>query len=111
MTKTVQIEGGKIVDWNSFHTVFSETVGFPEFYGKNMDAWVDCMTHLDEPESGMTHLSLQPGDVLVLLISGVADLRRRCPEIYVEIVECSSFVNWRRIERGREAVIALAFYS
>jgi hypothetical protein len=111
VTKTVQIEGGKIVDWNSFHTVFSETIGFPAFYGKNMDAWVDCMTYLDEPESGMTSVSVKPGDVLVLIISGVADLRRSCPEIYDAIVECSSFVNWRRIERGREAVLALAFCS
>lgn len=111
MTKTVQIEGGKIVDWNSFHTVFFETMGFAEFYGRNMDAWVDCMTCLDEPESGFTHVSVQPGDVLVLLISDIADLKRRCPEIYDAIVECSSFVNWRRIERGREAVLALAFYS
>ena len=22
----------------------------PDFYGKNMDAWIDCMTYLDEPD-------------------------------------------------------------
>jgi hypothetical protein len=49
--------------------------------------------------------------VLVLCISGVADLRKRCPEVYDALVECSAFVNWRRIEKGEPAVLGLSFYS
>jgi len=33
-----------ITDWASFHDVFMHTLGFPDFYGRNMDAWIDCMT-------------------------------------------------------------------
>ena len=43
----VLIDGGRIVDWSSFHAVFAEGMGFPEFYGRNMDAWIDCMTYVE----------------------------------------------------------------
>src|ERR1041384_6894588 len=111
MTKNVQIDGSKIKDWDSFHDLFSETFGFPGFYGRNMNAWNDCMTYLAVPEEGMTSVHVPSGDVVVLCISGAADLKKRCPEIYDALVECSSFVNWRRIEKGEPAVLALSFYG
>jgi RNAse (barnase) inhibitor barstar len=54
MTKNVQIAGSKITDWDSFHDLFAEVFGFPGFYGRNMNAWNDCMTYLAVPEEGMT---------------------------------------------------------
>jgi len=111
MTKNVQIDGSKITDWASFHQHFSETLGFPGFYGRNMDAWNDCMTYLDDAEAGMTSMHVAPGEVLVLSISEAAAFKKRCPEIYEALLECSAFVNWRRIEKGAPAVIALSFYS
>jgi len=54
MPKNILIEGKRISDWNSFHDTFADTLGFPSFYGRNMDAWIDCMTCLDDPEAGMT---------------------------------------------------------
>lgn len=75
-----------------------------------MDAWIDCMTCLDEPNSGMTSVHVAPGDVVVLCISGVNDFRKRCSEIFDALVECSSFVNYRRIAKGAPAVLALSFY-
>ena len=44
MTKNVQIDGSAISDWNSFHDIFAAAFGFPAFYGRNMNAWIDCMT-------------------------------------------------------------------
>jgi hypothetical protein len=110
MTKIVQIDCRKIKDWDSFHDHFSQTFGFPAFYGRNMNAWNDCMTYLDDPESGMTSVHVAPGDVIVLCISEATDLKKRCPEIYITLIECSAFVNWRRIEKGEPAVLALSFY-
>lgn len=110
MTKNVSIDTSRISDWDSFHDSFADTFGFPGFYGRNMDAWIDCMTCLDEPNSGMTSVHVAPGDVVVLCISGVNDFRKRCSEIFDALVECSSFVNYRRIEKGAPAVLALSFY-
>ncbi len=39
-------------------------MGFPDFYGANMDAWIDCMFHLDDGESGKTRFDLKPGEAL-----------------------------------------------
>lgn len=111
MTKNIQIDGNTIKDWASFHNQFAQVLGFPGFYGRNMDAWNDCMTSLDAPEDELSSVHVAPGDVLVLCISEAADLKKRCPDIYDALVECSAFVNWRRIEKGAPAVLALSFFA
>jgi len=111
MPRNILIEGKRISDWNSFHDTFAEALGFPSFYGRNMDAWIDCMTDLDDPEAGMTSTHITRGDVIVLCISAVGAFKKRCPEIYDALVECSAFVNNRRIEMGDPAVLALSFYD
>ena len=35
----VRIDTKRIRDWASFHDVFAEALGFPDFYGRNMVAW------------------------------------------------------------------------
>jgi hypothetical protein len=74
-----------------------------------MNAWIDCMSDLDDPGAGMTAVYAPPGGVVALQIDGAGDLMRRCPEQYAAIVECSAFVNWRRMEQGEAPVIALSF--
>jgi hypothetical protein len=111
MTRNLQIDGGKITDWPSFHDQFVELLGFPGFYGRNMDAWNDCMTSLDASEDGLSSVQVSSGDVLVLCISDATGLKKRCPEIYDALVECSAFVNWRRIEKGKPAILALSFHA
>ena|ERR1035437_2422658 len=110
MTKNVQIDGSKLTDWGSFHDHLSEMLGFPGFYGRNMDAWIDCMTSLDAPDDGLSSIHVPVGDVLALCISEAGDFKKRCPEIYDALVKCSAFVNYRRIEKGEQAVLALSFY-
>ena len=106
----IEIDTRSITGWDSFHTVFAETFGFPDFYGRNMDAWIDCLTSLDSPEDGMSHIHVEPGHIAVIQLNEAKDFARRCPEQYSALVECSAFVNWRRIECGDEPVIALSFY-
>ena len=106
----VRIDGRRITGWDSFHAVFAEAFGFPAFYGRNMNAWIDCMSSLDSPEDGMTAVHAPPGGVVTLELQHVGDFAARCPEQYAAIVECSAFVNWRRIEAGQPAVLALAFH-
>jgi hypothetical protein len=52
----VRLDCRRLVDWESFHTAFAEAFGFPLYYGRNMNAWIDCMSCLDEPGSGMTNV-------------------------------------------------------
>lgn len=111
MTKNVPIAASRITDWHLFHDTFAETFGFPSFYGRNMDAWNDCMACPDDSDAGMSSIHVAPGDVVVLCVSAVTDFRKRCPEIDDALIECSAFVNYRRIERDAPAVLALSFYA
>lgn len=105
----VKLDTSRITDWETFHSVFAETFGFPLFYGRNMNAWIDCMTYLDDPDAGMTTVHAAPGGVITLQLGNVDEFALRCPELYEAIVECSAFVNWRRIELGEPPVLALSF--
>jgi len=105
----VRIPTPQITDWNSFHRVFAEVMGFPEFYGHNMSAWIDCMTSLDLPEDKMSKIHCTPPDVVVLHLENAKAFREHHRELYDAIVEGSAFVNHRRIEAGESAVLALAF--
>jgi hypothetical protein len=108
---TVKIPTKRITDWASFHDVFSEIMGFPTFYGRNMDAWIDCMTSLDSPDDGMSKIHCSSTDVVVLYLEDAEDFKSRCREIYDAIIECSAFVNYRRLEQGEPAVLALSFWK
>ena len=105
----VKIDTARISDWDSFHAVFANVFGFPSFYGRNMNAWIDCMTSLDEPGEGMTTVHAPPGGVVVIELEQVDTFAVRFPELYSAIVESVAFVNWRRIKIGQDAVLALSF--
>lgn len=107
--QVVRIDTRRIQDWASFHAVFAETFGFPAFYGRNLDAWIDCMSSLDDPAAGMTTLAA-PGGV-ALQLDYVDDFLLRCPTQYEALLDCAAFVNWRRIEMGKPAVLALSYYK
>ena len=110
-TKVIVIDCRQITDWDSLHTIFADRLGFPGFYGRNMDAWIDCLTSVDDASAGMSVVTISPGSVLVLQLDHVKELRARLPHLYDAIVECSAFANWRRIERGDEPVLSLAFHE
>lgn len=105
----VNLDTSRITDWDTFHTVFAEAFGFPDFYGRNMDAWIDCMSFLDDPDAGMTTVHALTGGVVALQLDDVDSLARRCPEIYDAIVECAGLVNRRRTEIGQTPVLAFLF--
>lgn len=105
----VEIDCDLIIDRETFHDVFSKALGFPEFYGRNMDAWIDCMTCLDAPEDELTSVHAPEGGCVVLQLSQVKSLAVRCREIYDDLVSCAAFVNWRRMEGGLPPVLVLSF--
>jgi hypothetical protein len=112
MTATiVSLDCERIRDWKSFHDEFAAVFGFPDFYGRNMNAWIDCMTSLDQPEDGMTSVHPSRGNVLTLQLENVAPFREQHPDLYAAIIECAAFVNWRRLEVGESAVLAISFRS
>jgi RNAse (barnase) inhibitor barstar len=100
-----------VLDWASFHSEFARVFGFPAFYGKNMDAWIDCMTSLDVPDDGMSTVHCEPGRIMTIELQNAKGFALRYPEQYEALVSCAAFVNKRRIEVGDRPIIALEFKS
>ena len=107
--KRVKIDCSKIHDWESFHDTFSKPFGFPDFYGKNMNAWIDCMTYLDNPDSGMSKISCDKGDYILLELENIQPFQKRFANLYDAIIECSAFVNYRNVEVGENPLLMLSF--
>ncbi len=88
-----------------------EVFGFPEFYGANMNAWLDCMSYLDDASAERSKVQCAPVRAATIKLTEAADFAGRCSAQYEALVECAAFVNWRRLEQHRPAVLALTFYK
>ena len=106
---TVRIPAYRIRDWQTFHDVFAEALGFPRTYGRTVNALIDCLTYRDAPGDSTASVHIAPGDVLAMQIEGVAGFRLRCPDQYDALIDATSVVNWRRIELGERPILVLAF--
>ncbi len=106
--KIVKIDAAKITSEGTLHDVFYEAFGFPGYYGRNMNAWIDCMSSLD---SEMNTVQVKEGEFVTLEIEHMRELKEKHPDLYAEIVECSAIVNWRRTENGEAAILALSFHT
>ena len=87
-----RIDARRIVSWDTFHGVFADVLKFPNYYGRNMNAWIDCMSDLGP---------------IVLQIDNVDSLQA---ELYTALVDCAAFINWRCIEAGESAILILSYY-
>ncbi len=109
--KEVEIDASEILDWPSFHSVFAKAFGFPAFYGRNMNAWIDCMTDLDEPGTGMSAVHAPPNGIVLVKVLNAKAFATRCPEQAAALSDCAAFVNWRRCEQGGAPVLALSYHQ
>lgn len=109
--KTIRIETDKITDWETFHDVFAEAFGFPDFYGRNMNAWIDCMSDVSTTgREGMTSFRIELGDKLVLDIPEAEAWKKRCPEVFEAFVECVAFANCRNLEADEQCELLLLLH-
>ena len=102
----VVLDGAAITDWDSFHTQSAEVFGFPEFYGRNMNAWIDCLSYMREGD-GMSRFILGPSDVLTVRVTGAEAFRRRAPEVFRAFVESTAAVNERQRNAGERPALEL----
>ena len=85
----IAINGAYITDYDAFHSEFKSILDFPDFYGANMNAWIDCMRDIHE-DTGMTNLLLDPAQPLVLEIASTETIPA---EILNDLTSCTAFVN------------------
>lgn len=105
MSPKVVIDCSLISDWESLHDVFADALGFPEYYGRNSSAWIDCMTY---PNDECARVSLAEDEVLTVHLKSAQVLKERAPQLLIDILEMSAFVNFRRIEIGEQPVLIIS---
>lgn len=102
----VFLDGRYIGNWRAFHAECQILFGFPDFYGRNMDAWIDCMSSLRDAD-GMSKFVLGPDEVLQIEVLYADVLRHKAPEILEALEECTAEVNERYAENGEKPALSL----
>ncbi|WP_225037363.1 barstar family protein [Winogradskyella sp. SM1960] len=90
-----KINGQKLTNWKAFHSEFKAELNFPDYYGENIDAWIDCIDELTERPT-------------LLLIENGKYLKENAPELLNAIMECGAFVNYKKIEVGENPNLLIA---
>jgi RNAse (barnase) inhibitor barstar len=101
----VVVDCSLISDWESLHDVFADALGFPEYYGRNSSAWIDCMTW---PNEECSRVTLTEGETLTVHLNSAQTLKERVPQLLTDILEMSAFVNFRRIETREPPILIIS---
>jgi hypothetical protein len=106
----VRIDCREIRDDASLHDKFAAVFGFPVFYGRNWNAWIDCMTSLDEePTHAMSRFNVPAGGVLTLHLDYFSQMQLSAASTCKELIGCAAFVNYRRVTSGEPPILALSY--
>lgn len=100
----VHFPGDRVFDWETFHEVSKDVFGFPPFYEMNMNAWVDCLTYLDD---GMSRFDLLSDEDLKIEVLGSEQMHNQAPEAFQALLEGIDSINQRNSEAGERARIQL----
>jgi len=103
---TVRINGAVITDWDSFHTECQNAFGFPGFYGRTMDAWVDCLSYLRDDDT-MSVFRLKPDETLKIEVQDADLLRKHASDILEEMAFCIGGINERYEDYGEKPALEL----
>ena len=108
---TVEIDGKTLCDWDSFHRTFAKTFGFFDGYGRNMNAWIDCMGCMreDNPEQRLSEYHVPKDATLTIRLKNVEVVRNAEAGMLHELLDCSAFVNGRELDRGDAQLLAIAY--
>ena len=103
----LELDGQKVSDAEEFHSEFAQAFGFPDFYGRNMDAWIDCMSCLDDPVGNISSVNVEPGSTITIKITNHSYLKEIAPQLWADLLNCTEFVNERFINAASETRLAL----
>ena len=105
----IALNPNAIYDWPSFHRESQHALGFPPDYGRDMDAWVDCLISLRDDVGRRVAVRIGEGEMLQLEMAEVEQVRERVPEFLETLVDAVAEVNRRFIEAGQAPAVTLIF--
>ena len=98
---TYVIDANQITDEMTLHQIFSDTFGFPDYYGMNWNAWIDVMYELPHTSSRMP----KEDQIITLHIKNATSWKKRTPEVFNTFIECLNEVNIQRYKWSKIALI------
>jgi Barstar (barnase inhibitor) len=103
--KNLTLDLSEVKTLKQFHELLKETFGFPDFYGYNIHALIDCLSSLRYPDEGMSKVILDGADdVLLITVTGLMNMDDIISNNFLIAVEA---VNYRNIAKGFKSSIYL----
>ncbi len=102
----VMLDGKRLSTWEDFHEVSAAVFGFPAFYGRNKDAWIDCMSSID---AGMLRAELVTEESYTIVVEHTEEWVAAAPEMMAEFVSLLAAVHERLAGVGSTKQIAVVF--
>lgn len=102
----INIDFKNVKTLKDMHYMLKEIFGFPDFYGYNVNALIDCLGDLRYPDYGMSKITLRENEILYIFIYNFP--------FHNDII-CNNFlvaisnVNQKNIINGENPSISLFF--
>lgn len=106
MNHVIGIDLRGVDSQDALHARLAAVFGFPDFYGGNFHALVDCWSSLRSPEDGMSRFVLEDlADTVTLQAQGLTTLDRDSLFVLVGALQA---VNARELSHGHSLMMFLA---
>ncbi len=107
---TVYLTGTAFTSDEHLHDELAFKLGLPDWYGRNFDALLDCLSTIDDPgENLCAHWELHPGKRMVLQIKGLSDHTMVSESLLRKFAQTISAANERLAGRTRDVRIWVEF--
>ena len=97
----IELDANEMLTWDAFHTHCQARLGFPAFYGRNLNAWIDCLTYVEQ-DDGMSAIVLAPGESLDLLVRNGKNWGKAAPDVVAGFSDAVDPVNQRISAAGAD---------
>lgn len=91
----VRFKGAELSTREDFHNSFMTKLQFPDFYGRNMDAWIDCMDDMARMPWPMSKVCVTSGGSLKIIIEESKLFRESV--MCASLIDCVKFINEKRV--------------
>ncbi len=89
---------------DDFYDQLSDKFGFPDFFGRNGDALIDCLFSLRYPQDEMTSIHITDDEYLLLELKGFSSVDQKIKDT---LIICIEFVSKKCREKGQPPSIIL----
>lgn len=92
-----------------FHEAFRAAMGFHDYYGRDWEAWIECLMEEGNDFGVVPKFTVPKGGTLTLRLQNVDKMNANRPHLLDRLNDDIAGVNHQRLEQGESPLIALAY--